>query len=340
MTAKKPIPFSQLISLLLNEEEVFPPRFLHRLSDLTRADAHLLANAWPKIAPLRRKTLMEDLEELTQADDLLSFEDICRLAINDQDASVRLTGVRILREYDLTDLIPDFLYLLQKDPSAEVRAAAAAALGIFVYMGEVDELHANTFKELEGHLLRITQGVDEILVRRRALEALGYSSRKDIPPLIEQAYDSNNTDWILSALIAMGRSADRAWKPKVVAILDHANPLVRAEAASAAGELELKSVRPTLLRMLHDPDQDVRMASSWALSQLGGEGVRSTLEKLIESTTDDEESDLIEKALDNLDFTEEMAGFALLDIGNTDDEEDDLFSDYQLDDEDEEETLF
>ena len=97
-------------------------------------------------------------------------------------------------------------------------------------------------------------------------------------------------------------------------MLDHPNPLVRAEAASAAGELELKSARTALLRLLRDPDLDVRMASIWSLSQVGGAGVREALENLLETTDDDEEADQIENALENLDFTEEMKDLALLEI--------------------------
>jgi HEAT repeat protein len=123
-------------------------------------------------------------------------------------------------------------------------------------------------------------------------------------------------------------------------MLTHTQPGIRAEAASAAGELEIKSARPLLLELLEDSDIDVRMAAIWALSQVGGKGVRRTLEKLLETTDDDEEADQIDKALENLDFTEEMAELALLEIPEDGDESseddyeenaDDLISEDELD---------
>ena len=103
----------------------------------------------------------------------------------------------------------------------------------------------------------------------------------------------------------------------------------RAEAAGAAGELEIREAKPMLLELLEDPDIDVRMAAIWALSQLGGSGVREALENLMESTDDDEESDQIEKALENLEFTDELREIALMDLSE-DDEDADESSDDEL----------
>jgi hypothetical protein len=63
-----------------------------------------------------------------------------------------------------------------------------------------------------------------------------------------------------------------------------------------------------------DPDEDVQLAAIWSLSQIGGGGVRPLLERLFEETEDEEIGDLIEEALDNLSFTEDMASFDMLDI--------------------------
>lgn len=332
MAKPKPVPFSKIVAALLDEQNIFPPRYLHRLSDLAPEDAQSIAQAWPKVAPTRRTALMEDLEELSLADDLLSFDDVCRLALQDPAPNVRISAIHILREYEQTPLIPDFIHLAQHDPDAGVRAAAAAALGTFIYMGEVDDLHPATQKRVEECLLGILNGSDETLVRRRALEALGYSTREEVKPAIERAYAMEDPDWLISALNAMGRSANQVWNPKVVAMFEHTHPLVRAEAASAAGDLEIKSAVPALLRMLRDPDLDVRMASIWALSQIGGKGVRPALERLLEDPDDEEEEELLEKALENLDFTEDLGRIALLEIGDSEDEEYALFDEDEFDD--------
>jgi HEAT repeat protein len=335
MTEPKPISFEKIIAALLDDQAPFSPRYLHRFSNLDAEDAQKLSNAWSKVSPKRRIALMEDLDEIAQADDLLFFEDVCRLAIKDTDAPMRLIAIKILREYELPDLISDFLNMMESDLDNEVRAAAASALGTYIYLGEIEELPSRTFKRIEERLLKLTQGSEAAIIRRSALEALGFSSRPEVPVLIEQAYDSKDIDWLMTALNAMGRSANRRWKTKVLAMLEHNQPLVRAEAAAAAGELELKAAVKPLLRMLHDSDLDVRMASIWALSQLAGEGVQSALENLLEKTRDEEEASLLESALDNLQFTEEMQTFTLLDLVETEDtdaEDDELYLDGDVDD--------
>ena len=149
---------------------------------------------------------------------------------------------------------------------------------------------------------------------------MGFSSRREVIGLIENAYNSADMDWVITALFAMGRSANTRWKPQVLKMLTHTHPGVRAEAASSAGELEIRSAKPMLLELLEDSDFDVRIAAIWALSQIGGTGVRKSLEKLLETTEDEEEADQIEKALDNLDFTEEMHDLAILEIPEDGDE--------------------
>lgn len=339
MSIPQPIPFTKLLDALLDESTPFHPRYLHRLSDLDPADASLLAETWPKVSRRRREALLEDLEEHHMADDLLCFEEVGRLALKDKNPSVRTRAINILREYELVDLIPIFIDMAEHDPDEEVRAGATAALGTYVYMGEVEDISSSKLKRVEECLLNLYSGSDTQLVRRRALEALGYSSLKEVVNFINDAYASHDVDWLSTALFAMGRSANSHWIPHVLKMLTHAHPGIRAEAASAAGELEIAEAVPALLELLEDSDLDVRMASIWALSQVGGKGVREALESQLQTTDDDEEADQIESALENLDFTEEMRDLALLEIPNNGDgagdasDDDDDIEDYVSEDE-------
>ena len=110
----------------------------------------------------------------------------------------------------------------------------------------------------------------------------------------------------MSALFAMGRSANENWGPQVIARLDSERSRVRCEAARAAGELELREAVPQLLQLIYDPDQDVRLASIWSLSQVNGEGVSEELYALYDELEDDEELEFLDNALENLQFTESM----------------------------------
>jgi hypothetical protein len=337
----KPLPFDKLIEALLDENTPFSPRYLHRLSDLEPADIALFSEVWPKVSVQRREALLEDLEEVHMANDLLCFEEVGRVALKDSEPGVRRRAISILREYELVDLLPTFIQMAEQDPDTEVRAASATALATYIYLGEVEDISPQKLQRAEECLLHMTSGTDNLLVRRRALEALGFSSRKEVIGLIEKAYGSPEIDWLITALFAMGRSANSHWNPQVLKMLNHQRPEVRAEAASAAGELGIKAAVPRLLELLDDVDLDVRMASIWALSQVGGPGVRAALEELLEITEDEEESNQIDNALENLDFTEEMNELALLEIpedGNEldeplEDDEDDLYEFYSEDDE-------
>ena len=327
MAVPKPIPFTKLIEALLDESTPFSPCYLNRLSDLDPTDTSLFAETWPKVSLRRRQALLEDLEELHLADDLLCFEEVGRVALKDSDPGVCRRAIQILREYELVDLLPTFVDKSEHDPDADVRGASAAALATYIYMGEVEDISPKKLQLVEECLLHLISSTDTTLVRRRALEALGFSSRKEVVGLIEQAYASPDIDWLATALFAMGRSANPRWNLQVLKMLTHKRPTVRAEAASAAGELEIKAAVPILLELLEDVDPDVRLASIWALSQVGAEGVRSALENMLEETVDDDEADQIDKALENLDFTEEMRNLALLEIPEDGNEPDDSSQD-------------
>ncbi len=219
----------------------------------------------------RREALLEDLEEIHLADDLLCFEEVGRIALKDMNPDVRLRAIRILREYEMVDLLPAFQAIAESDLDTDVRAEAAAALGIYIYMGEVEDISPAKLKRVEECLLSLLSNQEPVLVQRRALESMGFSSRKEVPGLIEKAYTSEDMDWVISSLFAMGRSANSRWYPRVLKMLTHPHPGVRAEAAGAAGELEIKASRPDLVELLEDTDFDVRMAAIWSLSQVGGQ---------------------------------------------------------------------
>jgi HEAT repeat protein len=314
--AKNPteIPFSQVIQALLDESRPFHPRFLYRLSDLSPADLDTLGATWAKVSQRRRQAVMEDVLEMNESDYLMDFSNLSRLVLRDQDPLVRVLAIQTLREYEEPDLADDFMEMMLKDSDPQVRAASASALGSFIYLGEIEEIPEHLLHAIEESLLSVTQGQDAALVRRRALEALGFSSREEVNPLIKAAYHSGDREWLISALFAMGRSYNQIWEENVLAMLEDDRAAVRAEAAEAAGELNLQKAAPKLLELLDDDDDDVRAAAIWSLSEIGGEGVRDALEEMLEETEFEEEADLLEDALDNLEFAEGIGGLSLLDL--------------------------
>jgi hypothetical protein len=300
------IPFQTVLDALLDESRPFPATYLHEFSDISPENLDSFMKIWPKVITKRKHTLMEDLEDMAVTDTLTSFEDLARPLLNDSDPHVRVQAIRLLWEAEDKKLIPIYLKLLDEDENYEVRAAAANALGFFIYLGELEKIPTDFHHETEARLLKVVNASESKIVRRRALESLGYSGREDVIPLIEAAYHDKDPDWVVSALLAMGRSNDDRWKKHVLSQLHAPNEDIRSEAIVAAGELELSSARSALLDLLDDEeDEEMRHDLIWSLSKIGGEGVREKLEELIEIEDDGDDSEFLEDALENLSFTED-----------------------------------
>jgi HEAT repeat protein len=339
------IPFDQVVLALLDDGKPFPAKYIYRLSDITPDEANSLTQAWERIPVRRRQSVMEDVQTMGEDDYLLDFNSVGRLALDDADPYVRLLAVRTLGEYEAVDLMSTFMHLVEHDPDFEVRAASASALGAFVYAGEIEEIPQKKLHQVETCLLKVMKNEKEPKVRRYALEALGFSSRDEVPEMIEAAYNIGDREWLVSALLAMGRSSNKRWKDQVLERLEDRRPDVRAEAAAAAGELAIKSAVRRLSALLDDTDDEVRAAAIWSLSEIGGAGVRGRLAALLEETEDDDEVDLLESALDNLAFTEDFKTFSILELSEEDELEDDLddegfleedFDDFEGDEDDDE----
>jgi hypothetical protein len=342
-TSPSEIPFQQVIQAVLDADTPLNPRFLYRLSDLEGQELEQMRSIWPQIVLWRRQALLEDIEELSEKDSLLSFEGLGRLAIDDEDPKVRQLAIETLADYEGAHLAPLFITRLKDDPAPLVRAAAAAGLGAFVYAGEIEQIPARLLHEIEHLLLQKLRSDDAAEVRRAALESLGFSSRDEMPVLIQKAFASEDRLWKASALLAMGRSATPQWEPQVMSMLESSFPILRTEAARAAGELELHDATPILLEMLDDPEPNARQAAIWSLSQLGGEGVRPVLERLFEEA-DETELDFLEEALENLAFNEGVQMMPMFDppkVGQEQvedhDDEEDWYEEVDLEDMDEDE---
>jgi HEAT repeat protein len=311
------IPFTQILDALLDNAQPFPPQFLYRFSDLQPEDQEALGAVWTKIETQRRINLLEDLEDLLESDTVLLFDEISQLALKDPEAQVRTVAVRLQAENPKESRARVFMHMAEKDSDEFVRAAAVSSLGQYVYLGELDKISPETLHLVEDKLFNIVNGQDTDLVRRRALESVGFCSREETVPLIEKAYQHKDTGWVASALFAMGRSMDSRWEKEVMGNLNSPDPELSFEAIRAAGKMEIQAARPRLLKMLasyDELDEDVRGAVIWSLSEIGGEGVRKKLEGLLEQLDDDDEIEYLEEALENLEFTEDFKLVGMFDI--------------------------
>ena len=300
------ISFQSVIEALLDVEQTFPTRYLYRLSDLPMEEVKAIKEIWPKIPDWRRRGLIEDTETMFEQDYLLSYESLCRIGIRDEDPQIRFASLRSLAEYEVPGLVPEFIELMKQDPDADVREISTTLLGKYIYMGEIEELSRHRLEEIVEQLLLVYHSDDHPAIRQKALEALGYSSKDDIPKLIHKAYQSGDSEWKASAINAMGKSYNRQFTKIIIKELSSTHELIRIEAIRAAGELEISEASRILLENLEDANSDARMASVWSLSQIGGTGVRSSIEALLEEDVSEEEISLINEALEYLEFNESV----------------------------------
>jgi HEAT repeat protein len=305
-----------LINALMDLDHQFPSRLLYQFSDLSSSEQKTLANCWSNVPLKRRQAFLQDLVSLAENDPVLMYEEVARIALDDEDSDVCISAIDLLFGSEDRHLIPVYLGLLADQTRSEaVRAAVANALGPYVYLGEIEKIKPEILHEIEDTLLHTYYEDKSDLVKRRALEALGYSSREEVPALLRKAAAMRDDLWLESAMFAMGRSTDEQWEGSVLENLEHENLAVRIQAVHAAGELALKKARRNLLRAIDMvDDDDLRHEIIWALAQIGGEGVERKFDALLASAEDDEEAAFLEEAMEMLNFTEGSDDMELLSV--------------------------
>jgi HEAT repeat protein len=314
MTDKIEITFEEINLALLDLTTPFPGKYLHKFSDISPKNLSKLKTIWKKIDHARRFNLLSDLEDLLDADTLVNFDELAKFAMDDLEGDVRAAAIRLLWECEDIGIVPLLLDKLKNDPDFAVRAQAAISLGLFVYRGELDKIPSSLLNRIVDHLIVTYNSNDHEIIRQKALESLGYSTREVVSNFISTAFQSTDEDWKASALCAMGRSADEKWTNQVISYLPHPNLRLQIEAVRAAGEIEIPEARPLLLKLANsrETDEDLWTVAVWSLSQIGGDQVKETIEKLINHAKSDEELTFLEDALENLSFTEGLDELNLL----------------------------
>jgi HEAT repeat protein len=303
--------------------------YLFILSKMDKEALKIFRAEWPIIPVARRRAIMQELLEISEANFEVDFVPVFLLALADEDATVRAIAIPCLWEYEDISLIRPLIHLLKADPAPEVREAAATGLGKFVYLRELEEIDPYEGSLAEEALLEtIYQAAEELHVRRRAVEAVAYSSDPRVGPIIESAYYHEHEKMQVSAIFAMGRNADLAWLPQVIAELDNPVNEIRFEACRACGELEARDAVERLITIIdEDDDQEIKEMAVWALGRIGGTMAKEALELCM-----DHENEALalaaEEALEELNlFGDELMLYDFDDYSDIDEDEIDFFAD-------------
>ena len=294
--------FKDALKHLQNDSASLSAEALSALSNPDKTQIAAFARTWGSLPVERRRRATRRMVELAEQNIELDFNALFRHLLGDDDASVRAHSIDGLWEDEDPALVKPFAAFLRDDPGADARAAAADALGRFLLLAEYGRL-TNGQAELIGEtLLAATRNLGEdLVVRCRAVEALGYWSDEVVREVITAAYDDDAPEMRTSAIAAMGRSADKYWRETAANELQSPDARMRFEAARATGELKNRDATEALIELLDDPDREVQSAAITALGQVGGKLAKRALTEAAES--DDEMlSALADEALQELEF--------------------------------------
>ncbi len=260
------------------ELRVPAPALLYCLSNIETEETARVREVWPHQPVALRRQLVTRLMELAEADFALDFGMVFRLGLEDEDAEVRTTAIEGLWEDQDVRLVPRLAAALREDEAVSVRAAAATSLGRFILLGELEKIRPKPRAAAYEALLAVCQAPDEhVEVQRRAIESLAYVGNEVVVETIREAFVAPEEKLRISAVFAMGRSADTRWNDQVQQELFSPNPEMRYEAALACGKLQLSGAVSRLEELADDVDSEVQEATLWALGQIGGDKAREIL---------------------------------------------------------------
>jgi HEAT repeat protein len=296
----------------LNDPE-HPPAAteLTSLSGLGGADRERFLDAWRALSIQRRRDIIDMLAEITEDNVEFDFSAVFMTGLFDSDVQVRAESIKGLWEYENDDLIAILLRLL-KDPEAIVRAEAALALGRFLMRFELTDRDDDLARQVEDTLRATIRDEEELTeVRGRALEAVGVRGKEWVHDLIEEAYDTADRRFMISAIHAMGRNADLDWLPTIIDEMGSDDGEMRFEAATAAGGLADEAAIPHLAELTADEDPEVQDAAITSLGLIGGPSARSVLHSVASESSDERVLEAVRDALAEADFVEDPLGFKL-----------------------------
>lgn len=191
-------------------------------------------------------------------------------------------------------------------------------------------ISAEMFGRIKKSLRSLYQDVENPkLVRRRILEASVRAPEDWHAEAIRAAYASGDEDWRLTAVFCMGWV--RGFDEEIVKELESANPEIQLEAVRAAGNYEIDAAWPRVSALLRSGDT-ARPLLLTAIEAAGAIRPEDAIEILSE-LTGDEDDEISEAASEALAMAQgaRAAGF-------DDEEEGDLFDDYEEGEADEEES--
>jgi HEAT repeat protein len=280
-------PLSDIIHALLYTDGEMLHAHLTRLSGLAGDGLGQFTRAWKHAEVDRRLLLAGRLAQLAEDDFTLDFLPLFKAFLDDPEPGLRVRAVAGLELEDKLTVVRPLMKTLAADESAEVREAAARALGKYALMAECGELPEAAGQDIFEALLGVLESASEqAAVRRRALESIAPFRQEVVENYIEDFYHGEDPSFKAGAIFAMGRNCNSRWLEFLLDEMQGGNAEFRFEAARACGEIGDEEAVPGLIALLSDTDGEVQEAAIAALGKIGGDEARRTLKKLAGSHED------------------------------------------------------
>ena len=267
---------------LVKGEALQKHSLLLQLSSLDEEEMEQFRRWWPSVSTKQRQSLMERLVGLAEDNLELDFNAIFRHSLTDSDAEIRELAVSGLWECDDHNLVGQLMTLLKEDPSEQVQASAAMALGKFGSLAETGKLLSRDGERIKEALVSVLEDDNGSLeVRRRSLEAAASFNIPQMHELIQWAYENSEPKLRISALFAMGKTGDPAWLPTLINEMENNDSAMRYEAASACAEMMEEEAVPYLIPLIEDDDPQVQLSAVRALGAIGGSLAKRALRQCL-----------------------------------------------------------
>lgn len=322
MMEEKEKSFDAVLDELFTAEPLPIPE-LYRLSDMQSEEWAAFETGWSTVPDERRQVIVRHLADICEDNFIVDFTHVFVYSFEDSVAAVRMAALDGL--WDSTDLklIPRITQLMQQDVAEKVQAAAAGALGHYVLLAEWGQLPERILPGLvEVLLTEYDKEETAVSVKRVLLESLGAAAHPRVNGLIEEAFEDGDQLMQMSAVFAMGNTADRRWSVTVLGEMESSYEEMRVEAARAAGLIGNSDFVPQLAELAYDEDLAVRVAAIISLGQIGGDEVQRILADMLDDPEVEDIDEVLEVVEDALEESTMMAGdFNFADFPFGDDEE-------------------
>jgi HEAT repeat protein len=292
------IPFDDILSSLFAEEMGSIPQ-LYRLSDMDDEDFTKFLLHWNGASDDRRQVIVRHLADISEHNFIVDFAPIFTISLQDSYAPVRIAALDGLWDSTDSTLVDPILNLLTLDPDPKVREAAARSIAHFLLMSEWDHVRGINKNYVFNTLLdTYDDPITELPLKCAVLEAMGPIPLPRVSKIIEEAYEGFSPELQLSAVFAMGTSADPRWAAILLDEMESPVEEMRAEAARAAGLIGLSEAIPQLAELVYDDDLDVAAVAITSIGQIGGSEAESILQDLLSDLHAEHLHEVAEEALE------------------------------------------